>query len=112
MEKLTILPLIAESGKGESQKMGFWYKDKTWDKHLTSEEEALKSFDEIQDRRKKLSPIERRYTSNQIARKCNSETRGDQGWKEADGLLVNEVRNGNPPIDKLSGNCQLEFKFL
>lgn len=51
MEKLTILPLIAESGKWESQKMGFWYKDKTWDKYLSSQEDALFSFELMESKR-------------------------------------------------------------
>jgi hypothetical protein len=90
--------------KETDQDFNFW-NDNTWDKHLTSEKEALKSFDLMEKRRSKLSPIERRFTSNQLDRHL-----GRQGAVQA---ILNEVNNGNPPITGLrGGQAQMEFKFL
>lgn len=101
--KEKIHPDTAKSGNTD-QDFSFWEAE-TWEKHLTSEEEALRSFDLMEERRNKLSPITRNMTSNQLVRKY--------GKQEAINIILNEVNNGNPPITGIrNGQCQLELKFL
>lgn len=100
--KLKIHPDTAKSGNTD-QDFSFWEAE-TWEKHLTSEEEALRSFDEWEEKRSKKSAIERRMTGNQLERKY--------GKQEAINIILNEVNNGNPPIVGIrNGQCQLELKF-
>jgi hypothetical protein len=91
-------PDKADSGNGRDQKLGFFFKEKTWDKYMASEDKALKSIDELLEKRPKI------ITSNQLVKVL--------GRSEAVKAIVNEVNNGNPPIVVLSNNSQFEMKFL
>ena len=103
-KKIKVLPMDVDS-KETDQDFTFWDKSSTWDIHLTSEEESLKSFDEMEAKREKLSKLARMITGNQLERRL-----GRQGAVEA---ILNEVHNGNAPIVGIrGGQVQLEMKFL
>jgi hypothetical protein len=108
------LPLIADSGNGKDQKLGFFFTPKTWDTHLKSEDQSLKSLEDLENDYENLNEFDKRIRMNkeQLLRHFDSKKRGDEGWKAAAKALANEADKGNPPIEVLSNNSQLAMKFL